>query len=590
MVTGLLILIISGFLIAYFFLRKNNTPDVLPVNKELTKDSVITKSLLKENFDFENFDGATNEKAASGKKSYKLTAAIEYGFGANKFIKDIPNYQNLKTIELDMKCWMKKKVDAVYVVSVEDAKGKSIYWESKPIDRGKNEEWCNLHCAYVLKPEAINAEYIIKIYPWNKTKKEFYIDDLVVDYKGTEMINSAVSTAQSSGTNYFYDFEKTDGLTGTESIKKTTAHSGIMACDLTGGREYGPLVIKKVGEISNTPFKKISTSVWVYPLTDKPNLVLTASITNEKNENLFWNGKSTETSPCPKNKWTKLNMSCDLPVDKITLESKIQVNVWNKGKTDLIVDDMEIVYGESTDRRGEASTIDANTIYEKKYVSQRNKPPFKTIYFVKQEINNGNSTCITADKNNPSADFSPNDEYLVGDFIKDKNNLDELVCIRNNKLTMFSYAPESKGFKLVWEGTNCLDSLKHKIGNTNLNNKSEFKSTDIIYDGNYYGDGKNEFLKLNTDWRFDLKLLEKDKDGYSILGNVDFKGYPNDNNPKYYEFVKIVAGKFIDSKKTSLIVMMRNCADDNFKGIHCNQFENLPSMPNSTQLYSLEDK
>jgi hypothetical protein len=438
MVTWLVILIISGFLIAYFFLRKNNAPDVLLANKEFTKDSVITKSLLKENFDFENFDGATNEKAASGKKSYKLTPVIEYGFGANKSMKDIPDYLHLKSIELDVKCWLKKKGDAVYVVSIEDAKGKSVYWESKPIACDKNGEWCNLHWAYVLKPGAINADYIIKIYPWNKAKEDFYIDDLVVDYKGTEMISSAAPTVQSSGTNYFFDFETTVGLTGTDGIKKTTAHSGIMACDLTGGREYGPLVIKKAGEISNIPIKKISTSVWIYPLTDKPNLVLTASVTNEKNENLFWNGKSTETSPCPKNKWTKLNMTCDLPVDKITLESKIQVNGWNKGKTDLIVDDMEIVYGESADRRGDASTIDANTIYEKKYVSQINKPPFKTIYFQKQEINNGNSTFITPDKNNPSSDFSPNDEFLVGDFIKDKNNLEEIVCIKKGSEEMFS--------------------------------------------------------------------------------------------------------------------------------------------------------
>jgi hypothetical protein len=129
--------------------------------------------------------------------------------------------------------------------------------------------------------------------------------------------------------------------------------------------------------------------------------------------------------------------------------------------------------------------------------------------------------------------------------------------------------------------------------NTNiLHSPSEnvFNSRDVTFCGNYSGSNENEILKLNTDWRFDLKLLEKGKDGYTILGNVDFKDYPNDNNPKYYEFVKIVAGKFIDSKKTSIIVLMRNCADDNFKGIHCNQFENLPSMPNSTQLYSLEDK
>jgi hypothetical protein len=90
---------------------------------------------------------------------------------------------------------------------------------------------------------------------------------------------------------------------------------------------------------------------------------------------------------------------------------------------------------------------------------------------------------------------------------------------------------------------------------------------------------------MNTDWRLDLKLMQPDKDGYTIIGNIDFKGYPDDHNPKYYEFVKIVAGKFTDPKQSSLLVMMRNCADDHFNGIHCKEYENIAALPNSTQLY-----
>lgn len=111
-------------------------------------------------------------------------------------------------------------------------------------------------------------------------------------------------------------------------------------------------------------------------------------------------------------------------------------------------------------------------------------------------------------------------------------------------------------------------------------------NTDKVYPGNYF-DNKRTYLKLNTDWRFDLKLVEKDASGYTILGNVDFKGYPNDYNPKYYEFVKIVPGKFLSKNQTSLLVVMCNCADKDFTGIHCKTVDNISYLPNSTQVYNI---
>ena len=120
--------------------------------------------------------------------------------------------------------------------------------------------------------------------------------------------------------------------------------------------------------------------------------------------------------------------------------------------------------------------------------------------------------------------------------------------------------------------------------------KSIFKPTDITFSGDYYGDTKLEILKYNTDWRFDLKLLEKEKEGYTILGNVDFKGYSNDYNPKYYEFTKLVSGRFINANQTSLLVISCNCADEKFDGKHCTKFENIPALPNSVGIYSIDHK
>lgn len=570
---------ICGFAASFYFLKKNST-SLSSVDKQVVKhDSIITVSLLSENNDFENEGSATTEKSSSGKKSYKLTPEIEYGIGINKMMKDIPDFQNLKQITVEVKCLSSKIKDALYVLAIDDSASKNVLWDGKPIICNKNDTWCNNEFTFNLKPEVLKAGNSIKIYPWNRAKEVFYIDDISENYIGTKNANSVIQN-QNSLTNFFFDFEKMDGLTGTESIKETTSHSGKMACDMTNGREYGPLFSKVISQVSNSTLKKISASIWIYPLTDKANAVLTASITNVKGENIYWDGKSTENKIFPKNKWTKLNAGFVIPSDKVSLEDKVSLNIWNKGRTDLIVDDMEIVFGENADRKGETSTIDANSIYEKQFVPQKNKPPFKTIYFEKQEINNLSVS-----------DFSPNDEYVVGDFIKDKNNLDELICIKNGKAQLYVYSAETKQFKAVTGKYFSADSiLKSRKKIEVYNDNSIFKSTDITFAGDYFGDTKTEIIKFNTDWRFDSKLISKEKDGFNILGNIDFKGYSNDYSPKYYEFTKIVSGKFISNTKSSLLIISCNCADQNFNGKHCNQLENIAALPNSVGFYSIENK
>jgi hypothetical protein len=639
------LIVLFGFLGAYQFLNKKSVAvEPQSVSPTIKKDSVFTASILLESFDIEaNSDPSTStEKAFSGKKSVKLSPEVEYGFGVNHVLRDFPSYQKLTSVSVSFKCFS-QVVDssAVFVFAINDKNGKQISWNGGVINCAKKEDWSDVTIVFEIKPEFLNPDNTLVFYPWNKQKKTIFIDDISLNFIGSSTV-SIGPAAQVSNTNFFFDFETTAGLTGAETIKETTAHSGKFACDLTGGKEYGPSVIKKIKDIASDPIKKISLSMWVYPLTDNSNTVLTSSIVNSKNENVFWDGKSSENKNFTKNKWTKINAAFNLPTEKIAPDDVLTVNIWNKGKTDVLVDDLEIVYGEMPDRKGFSSTIDVNSIYEKRFVPIRNKPPFKTIYFQKQEINNGNGTSIIPEKNTITSDFSPNDTFIVGNFVSDKNNLDEIICLKSNKSSlsfegMYSYSPIKKQFEKIWENTNVSDSIWNdsnfiysgdfnKDGKSDIllvnkkdqgwiqlnfdgkkwivlssgkgpkkewltrtsvpNSKDVFKSSDIVFYGSFLNENKQELLTLNTDWRFDLKLIEQDKEGYNILGNVDFQGYQNDYNPKYYEFTKIVSGKFISTTQSSLLIMMRNCADENFKEAHCNQFENLSSLPNSTALYS----
>jgi hypothetical protein len=633
--------IVSGFLGAYLFLR--NEPGQSTNNTVVTiikKDSIFDVSLLNEFFDFENSDDefVSTEVFSSGKKSCQLSPAIEYGISITKIMKDIPSFQNLKNITVSFNSLLKKDdPDALYVLSIDDGSGKNIHWDGLPIVFKSKNEWSTSSVNFEIAPEFLNETNKISVYPWNRNKKDFFIDDVTFDYKGIAVFKNTEQSVATEKSNLYFDFETDTPVSGSENIKVTNAHSGARACDLSGGKEYGPSVNKKLSELGNPFPKKISMSAWIYPLSDNPNTVLTASVVNSKNETVYWEGKSTENKSFPKNKWTKINASYFLPVEKLSEEDILGVGVWNKGKTDVIIDDLEIVYGESPDRRGSASTIDAKAIYEKRFIGEKNKPPFQTIFFDKQEINNGDNFSITPKhKPNGTENFSPNDVFLVGDFFPDKYNLEEIICFKEKSRGMFSFSPESKQFNKLWENTVAADPLWNPNSNAysgdfNTDGKTDVllvetktntwkilnftgkewilvsegkdpkkewisnKKTvvagvinpgDTLFPGNYT-EQKQTYLKLNTDWRFDLKLLEKEDSGYLIIGNVDFKGYPKDYNPKYFEFVKLITGKFLSKEKTSVLVVMCNCADADFSGKKCDQIENLPFLPNSVQVYSI---
>ncbi len=632
------LLISFGFLMAFLFLRKDNSnTNGITVDPIAKKDSIITVSLTSEFFNLENNNEASvsTEKALSGKHSCKLSNSAEFGVSANKFIRDIPSYSNLKNISVKFNTLFgKDNPDALYVLSIADAKGKNVFWEGKPIVYAETNNWSESIIDFIIPAEFLNPDNLIVIYPWNRNKKMFYVDDVTIDFIGTAIYREA-NTNQATNSNLFFDFETEAGLSGADNVKETKAHSGKKACDLSGGKEYGTSITKKFSEIGAAFPKKISLSMWVYPLTDKPNTVLVASVINSKKETVFWEGKSTENKSFPKNTWTKINASYTLPIEKFSPDDVLEISVWNKGKTDVLIDDIEIVYGEPAERRGKESTVDPISIYEKRFKTEKNKPPFKTIYFEKQEIKNGNTASITPSNKKDFSDyFSPNNQFIVGDFYSDKNNLDEVLCIGSAFKGLYSYSVEEKQFKKLWGTPLVADSIwndnntfysgdfnadgkidillvdKHNNnwGIINFNGKEWLTVSqgnnpkkewltknktrldglaEGIYPGNYL-DNKQTFLKLNTDWRFDLKLVENVGGENMILGNVEFNGYPNDFDPKYYEFIKIVPGNFLSKSQTSLLVVMCNCADEAFDGKWCDKIDDLPFLPNSVQLYRIQ--
>lgn len=452
----------------------NNTERQNENKNPIKKDSLVFTNLYHELFNMEiaNDPRITSELFASGKSSHKLSTNLEYSIGFNKLLQDIPSFQGIQKINVSVHSYAKKKInDAVLVVSIDNPKEqKNIFWEGKPLLFDPLNSWNKNNFNYEIKPEFIAPGNSISVYVWNKTKEEFYIDDLVIDIFGNTKVANDILVSNS---NFFFDFETTEGVVGPENIKPTTAHSGKQAIDMSDGKEYGPSIVKVIKEIATEPFKKVSASIWVYPTQEKPNLVLTASSINEQTgETIFWEGKSTENSFFPVNTWTKLNAAFNVPAEKLTADNKIQINIWNKGKTGVIVDDLEIVYGTPNDRKGIPSALELNTQYEKGFTPIKNTPPFDFWYIHKASITT-----------KALAEFTSKDQIISGNFIA-SSKTDELVCIKNKKASVYSLNAGKKEFE--------------KIAESGSNESSLFDPANVYFSGDYNSDNKQDLLSINT--------------------------------------------------------------------------------------------
>ena len=92
-------------------------------------------------------------------------------------------------------------------------------------------------------------------------------------------------------------------------------------------------------------------------------------------------------------------------------------------------------------------------------------------------------------------------------------------------------------------------------------------------------------MAFKNQWRFELKHVGIDSKGFYVSSVPEFINYVSDQNPKYYEFIRLVPGRFTGNE-TQLLCILRNCADQNFDGKHCNVYDSIPDLPNTIQLYN----
>lgn len=115
------------------------------------------------------------------------------------------------------------------------------------------------------------------------------------------------------------------------------------------------------------------------------------------------------------------------------------------------------------------------------------------------------------------------------------------------------------------------------------------KPSDRFFCGNFGENASPMVMRYNRDWRFDLKQITFSDSTFHILSNIDFAGYVSDHNPKYYEVLKLIPGKFTGNQ-ASFLVIGCNCRNRDYSGKECDEYENLPELPDFISVYSFVNR
>lgn len=132
----------------------------------------------------------------------------------------------------------------------------------------------------------------------------------------------------------------------------------------------------------------------------------------------------------------------------------------------------------------------------------------------------------------------------------------------------------------------CYDEKQNHLGKTF--GLDTLKPSDEFLTGSFEKDGRIKVFRYNRDWRYDLKEIRFNDSTFQVLANVDFTGYEKDFNPKYFEILRLVPANLLNSGITSLLVIGRNCGKRDPKTNECKEFTELPALPGTLEIYSLE--
>nr|MBK9651337.1 hypothetical protein [Bacteroidota bacterium] len=412
-----------------------------------------------------------NEKSSGGKWSAKMTDKNEYGIGLEKTFSDLKSFNTIREVGVTLKTFSSNKIEgASFVFTIDDAEGKNIFWKSFPLtfEAGK---WNEQQFDFAFSKNKVDPTNRIKMYVWNQQKQTFFVDDLSFSFKGivkTNVVNIELPAQKVSS--FTLDFESD---APSASITNKEHYSGKQAFHMTKDIEYGPSVTKKIKDVWDDSLNCVQMSAWIKCDEDNPEIVIVANTKDVDGDKLEWIGKSTKDDGWKKGEWKKINARFNLNEKKRPINNdEVTAYVWNKGKHDFFVDDVNITFGGEKKRLQTGIAYDATNLAPVAF--EKNKFPLPLRYLIQTKINSSDSN-----ENILPQIIMPGDKVFTGCFTRNNKAYDEIVKITGNEILLFAFC--NTEYKLT--------------GKVSLNNSTSNK---VMLAGNFIANDYQQILIIDT--------------------------------------------------------------------------------------------
>jgi hypothetical protein len=522
----------------------------------------------------ERTESINDEISHSGKHSSLMDGKNEYSVWIVKTHAEIMN-DTIKEISAGVWLYSKKdEAECTIVLEVRNSEEEQIYWNGKSTKSSlKAESWQKLNAIFNLSPEEyrkFSANDKFYIYVINNSRTDVYADDLEVTFGGIP---------DRRGKQIHVDMNSLD-------------HS-----DYKFVRQHAPYPISYLQkeDIQNSNSTYLINDSYVRIGKISPEQFIAAGnftgIVNDRDELLVVQEKSIEIFHyCDIKKRFLLSGSQNFNGKEFSTAKIVCGNFTGEEKKELlfISKNSSLLIGFSSSSK---KCTDGQTALMIKTIWSGKMENIDGKYYAGNFLGSSNEELLIADTTgkytikqfektewatlrNDSTQknlFGNNSVHLN---VKYSSSHDELLTVYKDKylsrIVVLNFEQNKVSIKRIFD-----DSMGQNVLST----------FDMLYPMNSNYKQFTELLAFNNQWRTELKYIMKDNKGLYVSATLDFKGYPADQNPKYYEIIKILPGNFTGKNK-SILCILYNCADQNYNGRKCLKYDSLPDLPNSIQLYN----
>jgi len=548
-------------------------------------------------------DGLYKGLAHSGMYSYKAFGKNSYGAAVQRTVGEI-GVENFKTV--GWSAWVyvfptSKEINASFVFTVSNELGVNVCWKGIGISGPKipQGKWFKISSYADLSEMAFKPDNKVQIYFWNNSNTNILVDDYYIVFRGSSERRGDSTLVDMTGKIPFtprFNFppfrtvflekeeihnQNTSFLINTQTTKdgKITPADKIIIGNFlnTATGLDAILVAKKSGEPEififcpgDEQFKKVKIDLFpeAVPYFSEGFIIKGKFIQNGYEQILIGSEKGFILG-----QFDQINNICS-PGTGLKTGFKI---LWKSATLEVKLNGIpkEQIYYKGDfngDQQTELLLIPGNGTW-------------KLLQFIASSDRNWKT--IAEGSKDSEAEWDTNKfEFKIstGKFIPGLKQ-DVLLTVMKNKRNGYKNFSLSKFNSDRSRFEPFFPAIQNNIGRTI--GLDTLQIADNFLNGNFNGRGEPDIFRYNRDWRYDMKQIRFNDTTFQILQNIDFTGFSKDYNPKYFEVLALIPGRFTNQAVTSFLVIGRNCKDRKSDTQDCLEYKNKFILPDFISIYSI---